>query len=770
MSAPRVPPWVASRAFLFYGIAWTLTLGSFLGWELREARERARAYAETAARHVLAKDLSYRRWASMHGGVYVPLTPESPENPYLKGMVEEQTFTTPSGRVLTLVNPAYMTRQVHERFAGEYGIRGHITSLDPIRPGNAPDSWERRALAAFEDGAEEVGELLPGDDGGSFLLMIPLVAEKECLTCHAAQGYKEGEVRGGLSASVPMAPYMATARASDRGHVATFVAIWLLGLVGLSFTERRKIRQFLALQDSERRLRESQRALEAAQRVGGLGCYTLDARTGVAVGSPLLEELLGLPPYGSRTLEEWLEVVHPEDREEMAGHLRRTVEGGARFDRECRIVRHSDGEERWMWASGECERDAGGAVVRLVGTVQDITARVRAERDREALEASLGRAQRLESVGRLAGGVAHEFNNMMAVVVGHAELALAEQDEGRADVGPHLSSILTAARRSADLTKKLLTLSGQQMIRPHGLDLNEVVPGMLDVLRRLIGEDVDLRWQPAPHVDAVLMDPAQVDQILANLLVNARDAMSGRGTVTLSSNNVTLDAAFCADHPGMEPGRYVELRVQDTGSGMDAQTAARIFEPFFTTKRAEQGSGLGLATVYGIVRQNHGGIAVETAPERGTVFRIFLPAVSGAAEPSAPMAGSAVGRAPTPATILVVEDELAVLRLTAEVLRRQGYTVLTASSPEAGVRAAEGCGGGVDLLVTDVVMPGMDGHQLGDALVARFPHLRVLFMSGYSESVLAQQGRVRQGVRVISKPFTREELLVAVEEALRGEG
>jgi PAS domain S-box-containing protein len=401
----------------------------------------------------------------------------------------------------------------------------------------------------------------------------------------------------------------------------------------------------------------------------------------------------------------------------------------------------------------------------FLAVIFDIRERREAEAEREKLQAQLLQAQKMESVGRLAGGVAHDFNNMLGVILGYAELAL-DQIETQAPLFECLQEIRKAAERSAKLTRQLLAFARKQTASPRVLDLNDTVEGMLQMLRRLIGEDIDLRWLPGARLWPVRIDPSQIDQILANLCVNARDAIAGVGRVTIRTGTGVFDAAYCAAHPEFSPGQFVMLAVSDDGCGMDAQTCERLFEPFFTTKPVGQGTGLGLPTVYGIVRQNNGFIQVESRPGQGTTLRIYLPrhlAAPGeqaaAYEPGAPVIGGQE-------TVLLVEDEPAILSVGQIMLERLGYRVLAASHPQEAVRLAKDARERIDLLITDVVMPGMNGRDLARRLQAHQPPLKVLFMSGYTADVITRQGVLEEGVEFIQKPFSYRELAQRVRGVL----
>lgn len=404
-----------------------------------------------------------------------------------------------------------------------------------------------------------------------------------------------------------------------------------------------------------------------------------------------------------------------------------------------------------------------GTLVR--GSMVDITDRKRAAEDSARLRDRLLHAQKMESVGRLAGGVAHDFNNMLSVILGHAELAMGSLERTH-PVFDDLEEIHKAAARSAALTRQLLTFARKQAVAPKVLDLNDTVEGMLKMLERLIGENLRLGWTPGRDVWLTKLDPSQVDQILANLCVNARDAIADVGEITLETGNATFDDAFCAAHPAYSAGEYVWLAVRDTGRGMDHETLAQVFEPFFTTKAVHGGTGLGLATVYGAVKQNGGFIDVSSQPGHGTTFTVYLPRHVGEAK-SAPTAAGTTRPGGGHETVLLVEDEPAILALGARMLATLGYRVLSAGSPAEACRIAERHADELDLLISDVVMPEMSGRDLADRVEALCPGVECLFISGYTADVIAPRGVLGEGVRFLQKPFSRQALASAVRDALR---
>jgi PAS domain S-box-containing protein len=403
----------------------------------------------------------------------------------------------------------------------------------------------------------------------------------------------------------------------------------------------------------------------------------------------------------------------------------------------------------------------------LLSQFRDITERKLAEGEKERLQDQLLQARKTESIGRLAGGVAHDFNNMLQVILGNAMLAL-EQDATLESMRESLQQIQTSAQRSADLTRQLLAFARKQAASPKVLDLNDKVAGTLGMLQRLIGEHIQLAFTPGANLWPVRIDPAQLDQILVNLTVNARDAIEGAGRIGLVTTNVVLEEAQARSELDCPPGEYVLLSITDTGHGIDAEARQHLFEPFFTTKEQGKGTGLGLATVFGIVRQNLGGIGVQSEARHGATFRIYLPR----AEIEAPVFESVAP--PPPArgteTILLVEDEEQILLLGRRVLIQQGYTVLAARSPEEAIELVTRHQGPIHLLVTDVVMPHMNGRQLRDALERLRPQLPTVFISGYTADIVAHHGVLDDGVQLLQKPFTAHTLTAKIREVLDATG
>ncbi len=665
------------------------------------------------------------------------------------------------------------------------------------------------------------------------------------------------------------------------GEIVIIAGLFLLLAVTAIVSRQRQVKLIGSLVESEREQREVQEA-------GHIGSYIFDIPSDIWTSSAVLDGIFGIDAAYPRTSEGWAALVHPFDRDEMRAYMRGVIGEHRRFDREYRIVRADDGEERWVLGLGDVEYGADGAPQRMVGAIQDITERrlaqaakresdaryrdmfdanphvmwvfdaetlsflavndaavahygysreeflsmtvadirppgdlphlqdsiARAEKTKgidhiwarhrkrdgtlidveitshpaelggrrarvvtvydvterkqaEAvkthLEAQLRQSQKMEAIGRLAGGIAHDFNNLLTIIMNTADFAsadLKQDDPLRAD----LEEIHSAGQRAAALTGQLLAFSRKQVLKGDIVQLNTLIANLQPMLARVLGEDLALVVDADKDLGCVRADAGQLEQVIMNFAVNARDAMPEGGTLTFETRNVVLDDADVARNSLMRPGPHVRLTVRDTGVGMDEATRAHVFEPFFTTKERGKGTGLGLSTVYGIVEQTGGSIDVTSEPGRGTTFTICLPRADAAAP--------AVASAPSPAaasgheTILIVEDEPAVLRTGARILESAGYAVLTATNGLEALRILAGHEGPVHLMLTDVVMPRMGGRELADRVAGIRPEIAIVFTSGYTDDTVLLSDLRDRATRFVGKPYRATELTRTIREAL----
>ncbi len=528
--------------------------------------------------------------------------------------------------------------------------------------------------------------------------------------------------------------------------------------IAIAIDQRRSREELSESEEKFRHIVEALRSEYFFYRHGPDGVVTYVSPSVTSILGYPLEEIQG---HFSRFL-----TPHPKNAE-AARHTGLAFQGIQQPVYEIEVF-HRNGEVRQLEISETPVIDAQGRVVAIEGIARDMTSHHQLEAEKGRLQEQLMQAQKMEAIGRLAGGIAHDFNNMLGVIQGHAELLLDTLEPGH----PHFSdlqAIMTAARRSADLTRQLLGFARKQPINPRKLDLNEIVASLLKMLRRLIGEQLELSWKPWREPCLVFIDPTQIDQVLVNLTSNARDAIDGTGRITVETRRVQFDQAFVEENEDFEAGDFVQLSVSDTGRGMAPETRARLFEPFFTTKGLGKGTGLGLATVYGIMRQNRGFIRVYSEPGAGSTFHLFFPAAAGLPDRTedSPAPATLMSRGET---VLVVEDEPGLLAMIQGMLERLGYRVLAAAATAAAITTASTQSGPIHLLLSDVILPEMNGRSMAETCITRFPGLKVLFMSGYSEDVIAYHGVLTPDVSFIQKPFTMDQLAQAVRGVLDRSG
>ncbi len=511
----------------------------------------------------------------------------------------------------------------------------------------------------------------------------------------------------------------------------------------------------LERRQAEQRLRESQTQLQQALKASKMGVWDWDIETGEILWSGICPQLLGLAPEAAKgSIQAYLKMTHPDDVSRLETCIQKSSQEGADFDLEHRII-WPDGSIHWIVSKGEVRSNEAGRPVHLAGVVMDITNQVQ-------IEERLRQSQKMDAVGRLAGGVAHDFNNLLTAINGYAELLLAAP--GDPAMKQYLEEILKAGNRATHLTRQLLAFSRKQVLQPQLLDLNIVVANIEQMLLRLLGEDITLLVRLSGRAAVFKADPGQIEQVIVNLAINARDSMPGGGCLTIETANVSLDENYCVQHPDVPAGAYVRLAVTDTGMGIDPQTLPLIFEPFFTTKGPGKGTGMGLSTVLGIVKQSGGHITVYTEQTHGTTFKVYLPAVSGKVE-EAPRPSIAQPAGGTE-TILLVEDEEVVRKMISTILQNNGYTVLVAQHPEQALSIAGEYSGTIHFLLTDVVMPQMNGREMADRILALRPEIRVLFMSGYTEDVIIHRGILDPGIAFLHKPFTVENLTIQIRRLM----
>jgi PAS domain S-box-containing protein len=508
---------------------------------------------------------------------------------------------------------------------------------------------------------------------------------------------------------------------------------------------------------TDKELLHVQQRLELAQAVARIGTWDVDFVTGRTVWSPSMGQILGVGDTAP-TNELLLSLIHADDRERADRELADARERGGDYELDFRIVR-PDGEVRWLLSRGRVISDDAGAPLRKVGAAMDISERHEADDQRVKLEHQLRQAQKLEAIGRLAGGVAHDFNNVLLAIRGYGELAMRAIARG-GDATQEVGEMLAGAERAGALTRQLLAFSRRQVLRSETIDLSDIAREMETMLRPLIGEDIELVTELPDVAVLVNGDRGQLGQVIANLAVNARDAMPEGGRLTIRAAAADIDATQASDGIG---GRTALLSVSDTGSGMDAETVEQIFEPFFTTKG--DGTGLGLATVHGIVTQSGGSIWVYSEPDRGTTFKIYLPLVHGPSIEQ-PLPAPAAASASLGETILLVEDDPQVRAVVGRMLETLEYRVLPAGEGEDALALARAFHGPIDLLLSDLIMPGLGGRELAERLRQSRPETAVLYMSGYSDEAVVRRGVVDPDASFLEKPFATTDLAARVREIL----
>jgi two-component system, cell cycle sensor histidine kinase and response regulator CckA len=690
--------------------------------------------------------------------VFAPLVIPAIVFPLLLGIAQEQFFCAAA---LALVSFAAAGGRMFvvqkELLASARELKDNLALLKGITEGTTDAVFvkdrEGRYLMINSAGAKFVGksvaEILGKDDSELFDTgNAVMAADRKVMELGVTQTYEERGTANGISRS-----YLAT-KGPYRNAQGEIV-----GLLGVSrdITERKR---------AEEEMRQSQQKLRMHFDHTPLGVVEWDLEFRVTNWNPAAERMFGYSraealgqhghfivpgPFREGVEQVWLDLLHPKVGAQIASRYR--FAHNDNITKEGRLI-------SCEWYNTPLV-DEAGRVLGVASLVQDLTERV-------ALEDRLRQSQKMEAVGRLAGGIAHDFNNLLTVILGYSQI-LADGVPSGSRLADSTTQIKSAAERAAGITRQLLAFSRKQVLSPRVINLNDIMLSLDSLLRRLIGEDIEVLTAPANDLGAVRADPGQIEQVMMNLALNARDAMPRGGKLTLETCNVKLDESYAREHLPVEAGRYVMLAVSDSGEGMSEETQSRIFEPFYTTKEVGKGTGLGLSMVYGIVKQSGGYIWVYSEPQRGTTFKIYLPRTDQPAEPNV------VEKRPVEVqrgteTILLVEDDPQLRQLSSTVLSHCGYNVLVAASPEEGIAVCQANHRDIRLLVTDVVMPRMNGRQLAEQIVQVCPNLRVLYISGYTNNAIVHYGVLDPGLWFLPKPFSLSALVAKVREVLDAGG
>ena len=738
-----------AKTFAFLFGTWTLIVAGILGVTLFFSIREEREIALNRAMDSYHKDLAYRKWAAERGGVYVPADEKTPPNPYLAGRPDRDVTTT-TGRKLTLVNPAYMTRMVHELGAAAYGLQGHLTSLHPIRPENGPDAWERRALESFEHGHRNFSEVVPGPTGPMLRFMGIFMVEPGCMGCHGAQGYKVGDIRGGISVTVPLGSGTRRLGLSHKSSATyAILAFWLIGGVTIYFWVRRLVvaardqqRMLEEVDDSSRRFRQLFEASPAPMFIHRAGRI-------IEVNEAALRLIEAEAPADliSRPV---LEMIHPDFKQAVDQRIRQLLESGQPIPAVEEIFITLKGREVWVEVQPALLDLPGGTAVLVFA--QDLTERRRSDAERRQLEAEVQHTQKLESLGSLAGGIAHDMNNVLAAIMGMSSL-LQTRHEGDASIVKSLRTIEKAATRGRDLVKGLTDFARKGLEQPKIMDLNALVQMELDLLVRTSRQRFTFEVDLDSQLPAIMGEPSILGSAFMNLCVNAFDAMPKGGTLRIQTRRAS---------------GHVELLVADTGEGIPADILPRVTDPFFTTKPAGRGTGLGLAMVYGAMKAHGGVLDIKSEVGQGTQIILRFPAMLVPLQSPEQMLPSVAGKEARLSILLVDDDEL-IRSTLPQMLEQLGHQVETAASGLEAIRRLD-AGLAADLVILDHNMPGMSGAETLPRILQLRPEARIILATGFLDTELKLLLAGFPSVHTLQKPFSMAELQGVLHGAIGGLG
>ncbi|MDX8377948.1 MAG: DUF3365 domain-containing protein [Mariprofundales bacterium] len=730
-------------------IAWTLLSALGLFRDIKQEKSEANQSARLEVRAHFNNALLYRHWSALHGGVYVTIDKYTQPNQYLEGLVAERDITTPLGKKLTLINPAYMTRQVFELAQRTNNVHSHLTSLNPLNPQNAADAWERSALQAFERGIQEVSERNNINGIAYMRLMQPLYVKQSCLHCHAQQGYKLGDIRGGISITSPMAAHLAMAQEHQDQLLFTHTILWLIGTIGIIFGMLVFLKRVRKNIDLQQQLLERSSALEQAgeailiTNARGRIQYVNQAFTQLT--SYTQDEVINRRPIFLRA---------KNTDKELMRQMWWTILAGKVWQAEIKIA-CKNGKVLQMLTSiapvyHQNDRHKNKAC-NFVGIFRDITR----EQD---LEYRLRHMQKMESLGVLVGGIAHDFNNMLAGILGHMYLAKVHLD-ANSDSASAIQKAEELGFRASSMVSQLLTFARRDKVQMQILDIASFLKEALKLARVSVSEDILLESHIALTTPAYIYgDPTQLQQVLMNLLNNARDALQNcdNPRIDVKLDIRIPDAEFIKAYR-LSAEHFVCLEVKDNGCGIDKKHKEDVFEPFYTSKPKGKGTGLGLAMVYGAIRAHGGVIALNSKIDNGTTFSIYLPLHEGDSMPVVTKEAKEIATGKHE-FILLVDDDAQLRDSLRALLENFDYRVLEAKNGKQALEVYTKYKNNISVVMLDLIMPKMGGIDAAIALRQITPNLPLLFMSGYDRQESLQQAAAFDDALLLTKPFNIAQL------------
>jgi len=742
---------------VFLAILWTLLIVLSIGWNFSLIESQAEYLGSKEAHANWNKDQAFRRWASRHGGFYVKPDERTPPNPYLAHLPHRDVETT-DGVKLTLMNPAYMMSQMTREFEEMYGVKGSITGQILLNPANKPDAWELASLKKFDKGVTEVEELSHIDGMPYLRMMKPMVMKQSCVLCHGHLGFKVGDIRGGMSISIPLTPYLQAAESSRVFLISIHSVIWFFGMVGIVFLNYRSRQQDIEQQQAASAIKEREQQISDLLNYTAEGIFGLDKEGNCILANPACVSLLGYSSEDEIIGKHMHELIHHSyaDRSEYPVDQCLIYES---FRTNTEI--HCDSEVFWR-ADGSCSaveywsypivRD--GKVTGSVVTFIDISERLKAEQ-------MLRRSQKMDALGQLTGGIAHDFNNQLSIVRGYMEM-LDKYCADNEKASRWLTTSHKATERCINLTRKLLNFSRQQQTNIELIDLKEEINELKELFQHTVTPAVTVSYEIAEDLWPIETSLGDLEDALLNLVINARDAMPDGGELNFKLYNQVLNK----DETGKEnikSGDYVVIVIADTGCGIPKEIQEDIFDPFFSTKEVGKGTGLGMSMVYGFVNRNHGFINLYSEPGEGARIKIYFPRATSGDLRQKEIQSSKINEAKGHnKTILIVEDEVNLRELVIEFLTIQGYRTLHADNGEAAIKIL-GSDEHIDLLFCDIVMPGgINGYQVSEKARELRPHLAIQLTSGLADISPNNTVQAVLETNILQKPYSRSDLIKCV--------